>query len=142
MGQYYVIINIDKRQYLDPHKFGDSLKLMEFACSAEGVLCGLAVLLVDGNGRGSGDLGSEEPVVGSWAGNRVVIAGAYGDPGKFLGDEERPDRNPNPDVNLYKVARDYYEDVSDSVIRAIVAAEGERSRLSKIDFTEEGWRTV
>ena len=29
-GQYYLPVNLDKGEYLDPHKLGDGLKLMEF----------------------------------------------------------------------------------------------------------------
>lgn len=132
MGQYYKIVNLDKRQYLHPHRFGDGLKLMEFAASGDGVMCGLAVLLADGNGRGGGDLDSSDPLVGSWAGDRVVIAGDYGDPGRFL--EEYPDRN------IYDVASEEFEDISDRVIRIVADAEGEGSALSRIDPTAEGWR--
>lgn len=56
MGQYYYIVNLDKKEYLHPHRFGDGLKLLEMACSSSGVLAGLSILLADGNGRGGGDL--------------------------------------------------------------------------------------
>ncbi len=75
MGQYYKIVNLDKRQYLHPHKFGDGLKLLEFGAGGSGTMCGLAILLADGNGRGGGDLRSNASVIGSWAGDRIVIAG-------------------------------------------------------------------
>ena len=65
MGQYYKIVNVKKKQYLTPHTFGDGAKLMEFGMSANGVLAGLAILLADGNGRGGGDLNSDNPIVGS-----------------------------------------------------------------------------
>jgi len=77
MGQYYVIINLDKQEYLHPHKFGDGLKLMEFGCSSYGIMAGLAILLSDGNGRGGGDLQSNNPIIGSWARNRIIVAGDY-----------------------------------------------------------------
>ena len=80
MGQYYYIVNMSKRQFLDPHKFGDGMKLLEFGCSQTGTLTALAVLLADGNGRGGGDLHSENPIIGSWKGDRIVIAGDYADP--------------------------------------------------------------
>ncbi len=83
MGQYYKIVNLTKKQYLHPHRFGDGLKLMEFSMSASGVMAGLAILLADGNGRGSGDLHSDNPIIGSWAGDRIVIAGDYADEGKW-----------------------------------------------------------
>jgi hypothetical protein len=84
MGQYYITVNLDRREYLYPHKLGDGLKLMEFGCSSHGTLMALAVLLASGNGRGGGDCRSDSPMIGSWAGNRIVIAGDYGDPGKFV----------------------------------------------------------
>lgn len=56
MGQYYHPINITKKEYLNPHLFGDSLKLLEFSRSEDGVMTALALLLASGNGHGGGDL--------------------------------------------------------------------------------------
>ena len=89
MGQYYKIVNIKKKQYITPHTFGDGSKLMEFSMSANGVLAGLAILLADGNGRGGGDLNSDNPIVGSWAGDNIVIAGDYADEGKFVKEHDQ-----------------------------------------------------
>jgi hypothetical protein len=110
MGQYYKIVNIKKKQYISPHIFGDGSKLMEFSMSANGVLTGLAILLADGNGRGGGDLGSENDIVGSWAGDNIVIAGDYADDGKFVKDADR---------NLYHVASNEGEDISIKVLDAL-----------------------
>lgn len=87
MGQYYVIANLDKKQYLHPHRFGDGLKLLEFGASGQGTMTGLAILLASGNGRGGGDLHSEDPIIGSWAGDRIVVTGDYADPGLFTSPE-------------------------------------------------------
>ncbi len=110
MGQYYLIVNLDKKQYLHPHKCGDGLKLLEFCCSANGTLTALAILLADGNNRGGGDLRSNHPIIGSWAGDRIVIAGDYADEGKFT---------PDPARNLYGVAHDEYQDISRQALRAM-----------------------
>lgn len=83
MGQYYLVCNLDKKQFLHPHKFGDGLKLMEFGLSAKGTMSALAVLLADGNNCGGGDLHSDHPIIGSWAGDRIVVAGDYADEGKW-----------------------------------------------------------
>ena len=56
MGQYYIAVNLDKKQYISPHAFGDGAKLLEFGNSSNGMMTGLAILLADGNGRGGGDL--------------------------------------------------------------------------------------
>ena len=110
MGQYYKIVNIKKKQYITPHTFGDGSKLMEFSMSANGVLAGLAILLADGNGRGGGDLHSENDIVGSWAGDNIVIAGDYADAGKFVKE---------PDQTLYEVASNEGEDISLKVLDAL-----------------------
>ena len=83
MGQYYLVCNLDKKEYLHPHKFGDGIKLLEFGSSGSGTMCGLAILLSDGNNRGGGDLRSDNPIIGSWAGDRIVVAGGYADIGKW-----------------------------------------------------------
>jgi hypothetical protein len=88
MGQYYYVCNVDKKQYLDPHDFGDGLKLMEFGLSARGTLAGLAILLANSNGRGGGDLRADSPhaqMVGSWAGDRLVVCGDYSDENDVCG---------------------------------------------------------
>jgi hypothetical protein len=78
MGQYHYICNLDKKEYLHPHDFGDGLKLMEFGCSGEGTLLGLTILLAASNGRGGGDLRSEDTeYVGRWVGDRLAIIGDY-----------------------------------------------------------------
>ena len=110
MGQYYKIVNIKKKQYISPHTFGDGSKLMEFSMSANGVLAGLAILLADGNGRGGGDLHSENDIVGSWAGDNIVVAGDYADAGKFVKE---------PDQTLYELAGSEGEDISIKVLDAL-----------------------
>lgn len=90
MGQYFKIANLDKREYLDPHAFGDGLKLLEFGCSSMGTLLGLTLLLRSSDEGGGGDFrlpdeqsGAWERI-GSWAGDRIVICGDYDAPGKWI----------------------------------------------------------
>lgn len=132
MGQYYVVANPDKREFLHPHRFGSGLKLMEFSGDAQSVMQAVAVLLADGNNRGGGDLRSNDPIIGSWAGDRVVVAGDYADDGRFLDEGE--------EGNLFSFAMAEFEDISDKVIQAIVGAEGACSRMSKLDSEDDGWR--
>lgn len=86
MGQGYLIVNLDKKEYLDPNSFGNGVKLTEFGYQP-GVMMALAALLADGNGEGGGDLRSNSPLIGSWAGDRIVVAGDYGVVGKFVLDD-------------------------------------------------------
>lgn len=161
MGQYYVIANIDKKQYLHPHRCGDGLKLLEFGLSGDGTMACLAILLADGNGRGGGDLTSRDydrpedvpehmeivsdftitdkryiiaapKIAGSWAGDRIVIAGDYADGGKFLdgvpreelqaiADEAFTEGNQEAEgVSLYHYAHEKFEDVSEQAILALM----------------------
>lgn len=77
MGQDYYVVNVDKKEFLHPHRFMDGLKLVEFGSSGNGTMYGLAALLANSNGRGGGDIHSGYKVIGSWAGDRIVIAGDY-----------------------------------------------------------------
>jgi hypothetical protein len=127
MGQYYLVINLDKKEYLYPHAFGDGLKLCEFGCSAEGTLFGLTVLLADGNGRGGGDYFWDEKgectqeefdaVIGRWKGDRIIISGDYADP------------LPGEELNLYSRCNnppgvEPYSDISTLVAKVICATPG------------------
>jgi hypothetical protein len=147
MGQYYVIVNLDKHQYINPHNFGEGAKLMDFGASSGGAMTALAVLLADGNGRGGGDLYSNDPIIGSWAGDRIVVAGDYGDPFKFIPEDlqdkifnialekveisypkksypnlskEEKESIAREWCNLYFLAKQMFEDVSEKVIVALM----------------------
>lgn len=130
MGQYHLIVNLDKHQYLYPIHFGDGLKLLEFA-DGGATLTALAILLAQDNGRGIGDLHVAPPdaplerwerngwervrtpyagLVGSWAGDRIVIAGDYGD------------QLPASEESLYALAKRTYEDVS-APLRGLIACD-------------------
>ena len=122
MGQYHCVLNLDKKQLLRPTEFGDGLKLLEFA-DGGATLTALAILLAKDNGRGLGDLHVAMPdtpldnwekadyglkrartphahLVGSWAGDRIIISGDYGD------------NLPGKEENLYSVAQRNFEDIS------------------------------
>ena len=81
MGQYHFIVNLDKREFINPHKLGVGLKACEQLTNPAGTAQALFVLLVCSNGRGGGDLavtrGFEERVIGRWAGDRIAVVGDY-----------------------------------------------------------------
>ena len=158
MGQYYVVVNRTKREYLNPHKFGDGLKLLEFGRSGGGTMLGLAILLADGNNRGGGDLGSDNPIIGSWSGDSIVIAGDYADPSKWLDLDEVKDYRLGHDtevrewcdrtnrqwdeyeVTLYSYAQSRYRDISDAVLMALCDDSHIRSDLQKrLESRRDGW---
>ena len=91
MGQYHKVVNLDKRQYLNPHTLGDGLKLMEQVGSSYGTGSALLLLLAASNGRGGGDYNVESEhlgLIGSWAGDRIVVVGNYCEDGDIEWAEE------------------------------------------------------
>jgi len=125
MGQYFRIVNLDKRQYINPHSFNDGAKLLEFGCGGVGTMTALAVLLADGNGYEGGDLHSNHPIIGSWAGDRIVVAGEYGERGKWVTKQDAVEFSVRESeefsrtrLTLHTVAS-LYQDVSHQVIQAM-----------------------
>jgi hypothetical protein len=126
MGQYHLIVNHSKREYLIAHKFGDGLKLLEFGSSGCGTMTALAVLLAEDNGKGGGDLHltGAHPIVGSWANDRIAIVGDYG--------EDRFDASGSK-TNAYSLASAEYRDVSGDVLRAMACDAFLKSQLGERD---------
>jgi hypothetical protein len=113
MGQYHKPVNLDKKQYINPHKFGDGLKMLEFGQGGLTVTA-LTVLLACSHNRGGGDLGTEHPVAGSWAGDRVAIIGDY------------TEDNDIPGINAREIADNIwgedsdYTDISEEILDALL----------------------
>ena len=97
MGQYFLVVNKDKKEYLMPHDFGSGLKFLEFTMDSCGVLTGLAHLLGQSSDP-SGMGGADSEITGRWIGDNVVIIGDY--------DESK----------LFDLAQDCYENISNKVI--------------------------
>lgn len=77
MGQYHITVNLDKKEYIHPHRLGDGLKLWEQGASQGGTLNALHALLAVSNGRGGGDYVEDPHFVGRWGGDRIAIVGDY-----------------------------------------------------------------
>lgn len=86
MGQYWIPVNLDKREYVHPHKLGSGLKLWEQLANSPGVGAALIVLTAAmPEQRGGGDLSLGDgqtsygavQVIGRWAGDRIAIVGDY-----------------------------------------------------------------
>lgn len=80
MGQYHIPINLTKREFINPHKLGSGLKLLEQAWTQPGTATSLILLLgvsTGPDGRGGGDPRSGHPRIGSWGGDRIAIVGDY-----------------------------------------------------------------
>jgi hypothetical protein len=141
MGQYYLVVNIDKKEFLHPHKLGDGLKLMEFGNSSDGTMLALALLLADGCGRGGGDYHAKKgstpdlALIGRWKNDRIVIAGDYADIGftpraaqwtaeqrTKLKEHFSEGTKLEEHVNLYAWAESFFDDIS-LKIRELLEAE-------------------
>jgi len=142
MGQYYYAVNVDKKEYLHPHVFGDGLKLMEFGLSSYGTTLALNLLLCDGNGAGGGDFfpANDAPVelkekaeklIGSWAGDRIVIAGDYADGNRF-GFEK----------NLYSVCDESFTDISQDIFVVMTTNQHLVKELVERYLVDKGWSSV
>ena len=120
MGQYYIVVNLDKREFMHPHFFGDGMKLMELGSGGTGTMLGLVALLSIGNGRGGGDLGSDDVIVGSWAGDRIAVVGGYSDGVELDGV-----------VYSYSKIQDEFDNISGSVINALADDSDARFKLNQ-----------
>ena len=69
MGQYFIVANTTKKEYLHPHKFGSGLKFLEFTLDGFSVMSGVADDCEMGTGR--------------WIGDHIVIVGDYDNSGIF-----------------------------------------------------------
>jgi len=83
MGQYHVVVNWDKKEFINPHELGLGLKQGEQLGSFRATMGDIIYLLLAiSNGRGGGDVPTEgiEHLLGRWAGDRVFVAGDYATP--------------------------------------------------------------
>ena len=58
-----------KKEVLNPHTFGNGLKLWEFVSDGNGVLQGLGLLLAEGH--------MYDAIIGRWHGDKITILGDY-----------------------------------------------------------------
>ena len=148
MGQYHITVNLDKKEFLMPHKFGVGLKLREQFGVHYGVQDALLMLLACSNGFGGGDfIGSEDKnhMIGRWAGDRIAIVGDYAqvDSLPMMWGAE----------NIYNLCHDYssqciadeciadasshYLDISDMIIPVMMENDGG----FQLDIRSDGWRS-
>jgi hypothetical protein len=113
MGQYHYTVNLDKKEFIDPHKLGDGLKLVEQCGHAPGgTNDGLHLLLAVSSGRGGGDFSSSSPLVGSWGGDRVAVVGDYAEDSDLPSDCEAS--------AIYGMCRDgAYRDITEELREAM-----------------------
>jgi len=105
MGQYFMAVNLDKKEFINPHTLGAGLKLWEILANEPGVGSALVVLCAAHREvRGGGDFDLDENwhgpertaehnvtpgpmpeeyqavahrTIGRWAGDRIALVGDY-----------------------------------------------------------------
>ena len=129
MGQYWLPVNLDKKEFVDPHKLGVGLKLGEQVGSFPGTGAALLILCAAmPERRGGGDIVSD-PVVGRWAGDRVALIGDYAEKDDIK--KKRGDLCPS---KIYSACREgKWTDVSEDVAKVIEQEVGGK-------FEGDGWR--
>ena len=135
MGQYWMPVNLTKREYINPHKLGSGLKLREQIWNA-GVGQALVILTAAmPERRGGGDF-EPAPIIGRWAGDRIAIVGDYAERSD-LPDEDKADEIYTlcwaSDPAFADSSEKPFTDVTDEVCAVI-----ERELDGK--FVGDGWR--
>lgn len=89
MGQYFTLVNLDKKEYVCPWCIGGVAKLWEWAANNWGAVVTILIRKSDSGGggdfygysSGSGEGGPVNPplsfIVGRWAGDRIALVGDY-----------------------------------------------------------------
>lgn len=81
MGQYFRLINYDKKEYIDAWDFHQGAKLWEWCVNDHCRL--LPFLLRQSNEGGGGDIQKAFYWAGHWANNRIALVGDYDQSGDF-----------------------------------------------------------
>jgi hypothetical protein len=130
MGQYWIPVSLDKKEFVDPHKLASGAKLWEQIANHPGTGAALLVLTAAmPEQRGGGDLelgdGAEE-VIGRWAGDRIAVVGDYAEDSDLPAEFEASE--------IYDRCREgAYKDISEIVCKVI-----ERELQGK--YVGDGWR--
>lgn len=107
MGREFLIVNPDKRQFIDPNRLGENAKSSGYMTGWTANAVALLVCKPTGVRHEFGDL------AGEWCGDRVSAAGDEWDPnqdGIVTASADDPQRN------LHQMARDEFTDISLDVV--------------------------
>lgn len=86
MGQYHKLINLDKKEVVEPHEIGLFSKQYEHTGVEASLADAIYLLVMSSVASGGGDWPATE-VSGRWCGDRVVVLGDYTKPDAIQGYE-------------------------------------------------------
>ena len=79
MGQYFKLVNLDKKEVVNPWDIGGVAKFWEWLYNPQARV--LVWLLRQSDEDGGGDIGTDEraryETIGRWAGDRITLIGDY-----------------------------------------------------------------
>lgn len=155
MGQYHIVVDLSKREWLNPHRLGCGLKLLEQLDTVGGTPTALFILLACSNGRGGGDfpdgahwevkekksvLTIDKPqiadlakkFIGRWAGDRIAVVGDYAEDGDLQPQDEAS--------TIYKKCfnkcnGEEFKDITDEMLPLV-------AYICEVEYEGDGWRDV
>ena len=102
MGQYFLLVNLDKKEYIAPHSLNSGAKFLEFIYYSDV----LFLLLRKSNEEGGGDIDTNEyKNAGRWAGDKIILIGDYDESklyDKALQEYKDISKELKKDINLLK----------------------------------------
>ena len=123
MGQYHVLVNLDKKEVVTPHGLGLGLKQWEHIGVEGSLPDAMYVLTMTSPARGGGDL-PETGISGRWAGDRVLIVGDY---------TEDSDLPSYPNFGKVYGESENWNDITDFVADAF-------KTIFNLNITGDGWK--
>lgn len=76
MGQYHALVNVDKKEVVNPHALGMGAKQYEHTGFSGSLSDVLYTLVTTSPARGGGDFPKTD-ISGRWVGDRVLVVGDY-----------------------------------------------------------------
>ncbi|CAM1340937.1 hypothetical protein [Tenacibaculum amylolyticum] len=133
MGQYFKIVNVSKKQFIDIGDLGENNKLGFIGKGLNGIVLG-RLLTSSGKVWGNdfykvfGDPNSDKIYIGVWAGDKIVIAGDYDDADT---NGVKTSTFDDSNRNLYDMVESEYENITDDIIKWLANDEETAEMLAK-----------